>query len=261
MFFPALLVITTLVAQVEEGPTLVGETRAVLEQFLPADTLDLVQSSVLSHHIASSQLIFSAAVLSLFAGLGVMLSLMEGFRRAYQLPPEDWTLLGPARPRPAAGAHRAGSAGAGLAGHRLRPPDRAVDHRQRGPRSAPRRHLLLAQGALVGHACSPSSPCSPRSTISAPGARSTGCWVVPGAIAGTLIWFPATLAYGWYVTSVADYYAHLRLLRRRHRHPGLALHHFVQRAARRRAERRPLLGSHESDSAAMPSREPAHLSR
>ena len=30
-------------------------------------------------------------------------------------------------------------------------------------------------------------------------------WVLPGAIAGTLIWFPATLAYGWYVTSVANY--------------------------------------------------------
>jgi membrane protein len=30
-------------------------------------------------------------------------------------------------------------------------------------------------------------------------------WVVPGAIAGTIIWFPATLAYGWYVTSVANY--------------------------------------------------------
>ena len=30
-------------------------------------------------------------------------------------------------------------------------------------------------------------------------------WVVPGAIAGTAIWFPATLAYGWYVTRVANY--------------------------------------------------------
>ena len=30
MFFPALLVVTTLVSQVESGPTLVGETRAVL---------------------------------------------------------------------------------------------------------------------------------------------------------------------------------------------------------------------------------------
>jgi membrane protein len=30
-------------------------------------------------------------------------------------------------------------------------------------------------------------------------------WVLPGATAGTLIWFPATLAYGFYVTRVADY--------------------------------------------------------
>jgi len=57
MFFPALLVITTLVAQVEEGPTLVGETRGVLQQFLPSDTLDLVQSSILTNHLHSSQLI------------------------------------------------------------------------------------------------------------------------------------------------------------------------------------------------------------
>jgi membrane protein len=30
-------------------------------------------------------------------------------------------------------------------------------------------------------------------------------WVAPGAITGTLLWFPATLAFGWYVTRVADY--------------------------------------------------------
>jgi membrane protein len=30
-------------------------------------------------------------------------------------------------------------------------------------------------------------------------------WVAPGAAAATLIWFPSTLAFGWYVTRVADY--------------------------------------------------------
>ena len=30
-------------------------------------------------------------------------------------------------------------------------------------------------------------------------------WVAPGAAAGTLLWFPTTLAFGWYVTRVADY--------------------------------------------------------
>jgi membrane protein len=30
-------------------------------------------------------------------------------------------------------------------------------------------------------------------------------WVGPGALAATLVWFPTTLAYGWYVTRIADY--------------------------------------------------------
>jgi membrane protein len=30
-------------------------------------------------------------------------------------------------------------------------------------------------------------------------------WVAPGAVTGTLLWFPVTLAFGWYVTRVADY--------------------------------------------------------
>jgi membrane protein len=30
-------------------------------------------------------------------------------------------------------------------------------------------------------------------------------WVAPGAITGTLLWFPSTLAFGWYVTRIADY--------------------------------------------------------
>ena len=30
-------------------------------------------------------------------------------------------------------------------------------------------------------------------------------WALPGAVTATLVWFPATLAFGWYVTRVADY--------------------------------------------------------
>ncbi len=28
---------------------------------------------------------------------------------------------------------------------------------------------------------------------------------MPGAIAASVVWFPATLAFGWYVTRIADY--------------------------------------------------------
>jgi membrane protein len=30
-------------------------------------------------------------------------------------------------------------------------------------------------------------------------------WVGPGALAASLLWFPSTLAFGWYVTRVANY--------------------------------------------------------
>jgi membrane protein len=35
--------------------------------------------------------------------------------------------------------------------------------------------------------------------------REHWAWVAPGALAATLLWFPATLAFGWYVTRIADY--------------------------------------------------------
>ncbi|HVN92447.1 MAG TPA: YihY/virulence factor BrkB family protein [Terracidiphilus sp.] len=204
MFFPALLVITTVVAQVEEGPTLVGETRSVLEQFLPADTLDLVQSSILSHRFHSNQLILSATCLSLFAGLGVMLSLMEGFRRAYRLPPESWTFWG-RRARalmlvfivliPLSLAsiltvfgHQIEHWMIGNAGHDLRP-------------------YVIVFWRVVRWAVSFCAILAVLSALYHFGTRRTEHWslVAPGAIAGTMIWFPATLAYGWYVTSVANY--------------------------------------------------------
>jgi len=29
--------------------------------------------------------------------------------------------------------------------------------------------------------------------------------VLPGAVAATIVWFPATLAFGWYVTTIGNY--------------------------------------------------------
>jgi membrane protein len=204
MFFPALLVLTTLAAQVEAGPTLIGEARAVLEQFLPPDTLDLVQSSVLAHHFRSGQVILSATCLSLFAGLGVMLSFMEGFRRAYRLPPESWTFWG----RRARGlllvfivlaplslaslvivfGHQIELWMVDNAGHELR-------------------YIVIFFWRMVRWTVSFTAILAVLTALYHFGTRRTEhwLWVLPGAVTGTVIWFPATLAYGWYVTSVANY--------------------------------------------------------
>jgi uncharacterized BrkB/YihY/UPF0761 family membrane protein len=88
--FPALVVLTALLAQAPEGTSLVGEVRGAYEQFLPEGAMSPLQSAMETHRIRSTQLIYSASALSVFAGLGMMLSLMEGFRRAYQLPRDHW---------------------------------------------------------------------------------------------------------------------------------------------------------------------------
>lgn len=201
MFFPAVLVITTLLSRVEAGPSMIGETRAVLEQFLPADTLDLVQASVLSRHYRSTELVFSATTLTLFAGLGVMLSLMEGFRRAYHLPPEDWTfwgrrgralLLVPIALVPLALASLVVVFGHDIemwmidrTGHELH-------------------HMVIFFWRMVRWSVTFLTIVTTLTALYHFGTRRTEhwLWVVPGAIAGTLIWFPATLVYGWYVTTV-----------------------------------------------------------
>jgi membrane protein len=202
MFFPALLVLTTLLSQVQPGPTIAGETRGVLEQFLPAETLDIVQDAVNEHRVNSNSLILSATCLSLFAGMGVMLSLMEGFRRAYQLPPEDWTfwsrraralMLVPIALLPLIFAsliivfgHQIERSLVDNAGHELR-------------------HFVVFFWRTVRWCVSFLTIMTVLTALYHFGTRRREhwLWVLPGALAGTCIWFPATLAYGFYVTRVA----------------------------------------------------------
>ena len=90
MFFPAMVVLTTLLALVPEGPTVVGEIRCVSGRFFPLDTVHLMLSSMQARNPHPGRLVISGLILSVFAGLGMMLSMMEGFRRAYRLPRNEW---------------------------------------------------------------------------------------------------------------------------------------------------------------------------
>jgi len=204
MLFPALVVLTTLLAQVPEGTTLVGEIRASFEQFLPADSMALLQSSLEARHIRSVQLIFSAASLSVFAGLGLMLSLMEGFRRAYRLPRTDWgfwqrrlraLLLVPIVLVPLALATLVLVFGRQIEAW-------MIDNSEHDLR-----HFVLILWRLVRWGIALTTSITVLGALYHFGTKRTEHWarVGPGAIAATLVWFPATLAFGWYVTRIADY--------------------------------------------------------
>jgi len=204
MLFPALLVVTTLLAQVPEGTTLVGEIRASFEQFLPADTMDLLQSYVLTRRIHSTQVILSAASLSVFAGLGMMLSLMEGFRRAYRIPADAWgfwgrrgwaLLLVPIALVPLSLATLVIVFGHQIEAWMI---DNA-DHELR--------HIVLFFWRMARWSVALVTSATVLTALYHFGTKRKEhwAWVVPGAVTGTLLWFPSTLAFGWYVTRIANY--------------------------------------------------------
>jgi membrane protein len=204
MLFPALLVITTLLAQVPQGTTLVGTIRGAFEQILPADSMDLLQSYVLSRSFHSTRVIVSAGSLGVFAALGVMLSLMEGFRRAYRLPMSNrsfWgrrlraLLLVPIALLPLSLATLLVVFGHQIEAWMIERSNHEL------------RHVVLVVWRSVRWSIALATSITVLSVLYHFGTRRKEHWlrVVPGAIAGTLLWFPSTLAFGWYVTRIADY--------------------------------------------------------
>jgi membrane protein len=204
MMFPALLVMTTLLAQVPEGNTLVGAVRATFEQLLPGDTLDLLQSYLLARSIHSGQVILSATTLSVIASLGMMLSLMEGFRRAYRLPLDDWSFWG-RRFRalllvPIALVPLSLATLVVVFGHQIETwmIDNAVHEL---------RFIVIFFWRMARWSIAMLTSVAVLSALYHFGTRRKEhwLWVAPGAVTATLLWFPSTLAFGWYVTRIADY--------------------------------------------------------
>jgi membrane protein len=204
MLFPALVVLATLLAQVPQGPTLVGEVRASFEQILPADSMDLLQYSLHTRRVLSVQLVLSGTGLSAFAALGVMLSLLEGFRRAYRLPRDEWGFW-ERRARalllifialvPLALATLVVVFGRQIEAWMI---DNAVHEF---------RYIVLVFWRMARWALALVTSITVLSALYHFGTKQKEHWarVVPGAIASALGWFLATLAFGFYVTRIANY--------------------------------------------------------
>ncbi len=88
--FPALLVVTTVFAMMPAGGDVRGLLRAGFERILPPETMQLVQMYFVVNHARSLRIVWGSVFISVFAAMGVLLSFMEGFRRAYRLPRGVW---------------------------------------------------------------------------------------------------------------------------------------------------------------------------
>jgi membrane protein len=202
--FPTVVVLTTLLARVPEGTTLVGQVRGALDQFLPGGSMDMLQAALETNHSTSTKVLVTAIGVSIFAGLGLMLSLMEGFRRAYQLPRGEWSyaqrvvralMLVPIVLVPLWLASLLLVFGQEIEAWMISNADHEL------------RHVVLFFWRMVRWALAVAASGTVLSALYHFGTRRTEHWkwVIPGALGATAVWFPATLAFGWYVTRVADY--------------------------------------------------------
>jgi membrane protein len=90
-FFPALLVLGSVVATINRGEVYIREISYALGTILPAGS-----STALSYLRGSAArpvgLLISTSLLTIWSASGVIISWMDGFRRAYQLP-KTWGLV------------------------------------------------------------------------------------------------------------------------------------------------------------------------
>lgn len=203
-FFPGVLVLAALLAQVPQSQTVLVEMRGSMADVLPPGTMNLLEHSLEAQRLRPVQVIVSAGVLAVFAGAGVMLSLMEGFRRAYNVRRDSWgfwqkqlraLMLVPIVLLPLSLASLLVVFGHEIelwtivnAGHELR-------------------HVVLFFWRMVRWAVAVSTGVAVLAALYHFGTKRTEHWgwVLPGALAATTVWFPATLAFGFYVTRVTDY--------------------------------------------------------
>jgi membrane protein len=204
--FPALIVAAAVVSLLPDNTPLRFQLSTFFDRILPPDVSPLLQSYFVDapHSTRSAHALIVAFIVSLTGASSVLATLMEGVRRANNLPPDCWTfwqrrlrafLLVPLSLIPFALSSTIVVFGQfiteWLAVHIIpsaRTPIYAVA-------------LFIRWGiALIGSV-------GIVGLIYHMGTPMQQSWkrVLPGAVLSTALWFLITLAFGWYVTRFANY--------------------------------------------------------
>jgi membrane protein len=202
--FPALLVLTALIAATPGSSSIRGEFRSALDEVLPTDTMNLAQAYLQYQHQRSLQVLISAVIISTIAAMGVMLSLMEGFLRAYELDRKAWNFwhqrilaifLIPSCLVPMGAATLFV-----IFGHQIEL--WMIEYANHEFRS----YVLVFWAAVRWTIALVTCVCV-LTVIYHFGTphKNSWKWVLPGASVATVLWFLVTLLFGLYVTRFADY--------------------------------------------------------
>ena len=204
--FPALIVLAAIVTLLPDSAPLRFQLAAFFDRILPPDVSPILQSyfDTNPHTSHSARALALAVIVSLTGASGVIATLMEGIRRAYQLPEDCWTfwqrriralILVPLSLVPLAIASMLVVFGhlmtLWLGAHVLDSMRMAILALIFFLRWSIAVTVSIGLIALLFHAGTPKRQSWPS--------------VLPGAIVATVLWFLTTLAFGWYVTRFANY--------------------------------------------------------
>jgi membrane protein len=202
-FFPVLLLIGSLLATSDKTEAYLREVSYALGRILPAGTntaLSYLRGSSLQRPIG---VLVSAALITLWTGSGVMISWMEGFRNAYQLP-KVWGLV---KERMIAfslvilaGTPLTFATVLVAFGSRIETRILFELGREFG-------FYILLMWTAIRWVIATLTSIAVIALIYHNAVPRTQPWhsVLPGATLATVLWFATTLLFGWYLQNYADY--------------------------------------------------------
>ena len=201
-FFPALLVLGSVIATVRRGDVYLREISNALGRILPAGS-----ATALSYLRGATNrpvgLLITASLLTVWTASGVIISWMEGFRRAYQLP-KTWGLIQERLIAISlvlmAGIPLTFSTILVAFGSRIELRILFYIGHEFGP-------LVLLLWALTRWTIAILTSIAVIQLIYHNAVPRTQPWhsVLPGAILATAMWLGATALFGWYLQRYADY--------------------------------------------------------
>ena len=201
-FFPALLVVGSVLATTRTSQMYLREISDALSRIIPAG-----RGTALAYLRGTTQhsagLLFTTSLLTLWLASGVMVSWMDGFRRAYELP-KTWGLV---KERMIsfslvilAGIPLTFATALVVFGSRIETTILFHMGREFGP-------YILLMWTAIRWLIAMLTSIAVIALIYHNAVPRTQPWhsVLPGAILATAMWFAATMVFGWYLQKYADY--------------------------------------------------------
>jgi len=201
--FPAFLVVTSALEASHNTEGFLQQISTAVRWVLPPGTRTLAVSFLQTKQHHATRIIISASVVTLMAATGVMISWMDGFRRAYEIP-NAW------------GFWKERAIAVYLVFLALVPLGFAtllvafgdqIENWVQDQTIHVFKPLILLVWDGVRWAIAILTGIAVMALIYHNGLPKTQSWrrVLPGAALATFLWFPATMFFGWYVTHYATY--------------------------------------------------------